>query len=108
MTLNGAAGSWVHLAAEPRSDRSVSTGVFYCLEPSRPRTMSSIPTSNPDPTDPDQRHGTMVPDPTDPDPTDPDPDFRPCSANPRPWTPSNRYRLVDERAATRKKLTPPD
>ena len=57
---------------------------------------------------PDQRHGTTGPDPdpTDPDPTDPD--FRPCSANPRPWAPSNRYRFEAERAATRKKLTPPD
>ena len=56
----------------------------------------------------------MVPDPTDPDPTDPEsesptrPDFSPCSANPRPWTPSNKYRFEVKRAATRKKLTPPD
>jgi hypothetical protein len=70
--------------------------------------------TDPDPTDPDPTD----PDPTDPDPTDPDPDptgpepdrpdFKPCSANPRPWTPSNKYRFEDERASTRKKLTPPD
>lgn len=107
----------------PNPGRSNPAGVFYCPDPaaggneggltsdpdpSRPRTISSIPTSNPDPTGPDQRHGTTVPDPdpTDPDPTDPD--FRPCSANPRPWAPSNRYRFEAERAATRKKLTPPD
>ena len=88
--------------------------------PTRPRTISSMLPRRPDPTDPDQRQGTMVPDPdpTEPDPTGPEPDptgpepglpdFKPCSANPRPWTPSNKYRFEVERASTRKKLTPPD
>ena len=91
---------------------------MFASDPTRPRTISSMLSNRPDPTDPDQRQGTMVPDPTDPDPTDPEPDptdpepdrpdFKPCSANPRPWTPSNKYRFEDERASTRKKLTPPD